>query len=136
MPFSGWDMLPVQFKQTQTSIRYCEQNSSISLCIDHVWEYLFDQLEDIVSISQLFHPAVITLADYDRKKNAQLLLTLYVYLSNERSLSLSADKLFVHRNTLLYRLHRISELVNVDLTKEEVRAHIILSYRMMKTADS
>jgi hypothetical protein len=135
MPFSRWDMLSVQFKQTETSIRYCDQNSRISLCIDHIWEYLFDQLEDMVNISQLFHPAVITLANYDRKKNAQLLLTLYVYLSNERSLSLSADKLFVHRNTLLYRLHRINELVDVDLTNEEVRAHIMLSYRMMKNAD-
>lgn len=135
MPFSRWDMLSVQFKQTETSIRYCDQTSRISLCIDHVWEYLFDQLEDMISISQLFHPAVVTLADHDRKKNAQLLPTLYVYLSNERSLSLSADKLFVHRNTLLYRLHRINELVNIDLDNEEVRAHIMLSYRMMKSTD-
>ncbi|WP_296560608.1 helix-turn-helix domain-containing protein [uncultured Acetobacterium sp.] len=135
MPFSCWDMLPVQFTQTETAIRYCEQNCRISLCIDHIWKYLFDQLEDLVSISQLFHPAIITLADYDRKKNAQLLRTLYVYLSNERSLSLSADKLFIHRNTLLYRLHQINELINVDLSNEEVRAHIMLSYRMMKNAD-
>ena len=135
MPFSRWDMLPVQFQQTETSIRYCDQTSRISLCIDHVWEYLFDQLADMVSISQLIHPAVITLADHDRQKNAQLLPTLYVYLSNERSLSLAADKLFVHRNTLLYRLHRMNELVNIDLDNEEVRTHIILSYRMIKSTD-
>ncbi len=134
MPFSGWDKLNVQFMQAEAAIRYCKGTDPVNLCADHVWTYMAEQLEQIVSKSMLCHPAVITLAEYDGKKDSQLLYTLYTYLANERSLSVAAEKLFVHRNTLLHRLSRIRDVVPLDLDNMDVREHIMLSYRMLKSA--
>ncbi|HHY34878.1 MAG TPA: PucR family transcriptional regulator [Firmicutes bacterium] len=43
--------------------------------------------------------------------------TLYAYLENNGNLRETARKLYIHANTLRYRLKKISELLNVDLDK-------------------
>jgi len=132
IPFSQFENLPAYFKQAVAAIRFCTKADRISLCINHVWEYVFEQMDDIVKMTQLFHPAVLTLAEYDKRKNSQLLSTLYVYLEFERSLTETAKNLFIHRNTLLHRLSRVHEVVQVNLDDPETRAHIMYSYQMMK----
>jgi hypothetical protein len=46
----------------------------------------------------------------------ELLATLWCYLDNGRSLEATARELFVHPNTVRYRLKRISELIGWDAT--------------------
>lgn len=58
---------------------------------------------------------VYTLAGYDKERNTDLVKTLETYLDHGGSLVETAERLFIHRNTLLHRLERISELCQVDL---------------------
>jgi PucR C-terminal helix-turn-helix domain/GGDEF-like domain len=51
-----------------------------------------------------------------RDQSADLLNTLWSYLDNGRSLEATARELFVHPNTVRYRLKRISELIGWDAT--------------------
>ena len=46
----------------------------------------------------------------------ELLITLWCYLDNGRSLEATARELFVHPNTVRYRLKRINELIGWDAT--------------------
>ncbi|TPX02230.1 PucR family transcriptional regulator [Schumannella luteola] len=46
----------------------------------------------------------------------ELLTTLWCYLDNGRSLEATARELFVHPNTVRYRLKRISEVIGYDAT--------------------
>jgi hypothetical protein len=48
--------------------------------------------------------------------NTELLTTLWAYLDNGRSLEATARELFVHPNTVRYRLKRISEVIGWDAT--------------------
>lgn len=48
--------------------------------------------------------------------NPELLITLWAYLDNGRSLEATARELFVHPNTVRYRLKRISEVIGWDAT--------------------
>ncbi len=48
--------------------------------------------------------------------STELLLTLWAYLDNGRSLEATARELFVHANTVRYRLKRISEIIGWDAT--------------------
>jgi hypothetical protein len=48
--------------------------------------------------------------------NPDLLVTLWSYLDNGRSLEATARELFVHPNTVRYRLKRISEVIGWDAT--------------------
>jgi len=51
-----------------------------------------------------------------KEHSPELLATLWSYLDNGRSLESTARELFVHPNTVRYRLKRISELIGWDAT--------------------
>lgn len=51
-----------------------------------------------------------------KQHNTELLATLWAYLDNGRSLEATARELFVHPNTVRYRLKRISEVIGWDAT--------------------
>ncbi len=48
--------------------------------------------------------------------SADLVATLWAYLDNGRSLEATARELFVHPNTVRYRLKRVSEVIGWDAT--------------------
>ncbi len=67
-----------------------------------------DPLARATLINRIFRP----LQDH----STELLLTLWCYLDNGRSLEATARELFVHPNTVRYRLKRISEVIGWDAT--------------------
>ncbi len=69
------------------------------------------------------------LLDYDRDQNAELMQTLIVYFDVSGNLARTAEALHVHRNTLLYRLTRISQICAIDLEDPETRLCIWISVK-------
>jgi purine catabolism regulator len=61
------------------------------------------------------------LEEYDRRRGSQLIETLEAYLTLGGALSEAADRLGIHRNTLSYRLQRISDLTGRDLASPQDR---------------
>ncbi|HLE51825.1 MAG TPA: helix-turn-helix domain-containing protein [Anaerolineales bacterium] len=60
----------------------------------------------------------------------ELIHTLEAFFEHNGNLSQAAEALFIHRNTLLYRLERISSLTNLDLEMPENRLAIQLALRI------
>ncbi len=73
------------------------------------------------------------LLDYDERNRADLIKTLEAFFACHGNLSKTAEKLIVHRNTLLYRMNRISEIANMDLNRPETRlgVHLALIIRQL-----
>ncbi len=69
---------------------------------------------------------------YDNANGSELLKSLYVYLRYNRSLSAAADELKIHRNTLLYRLRRASEISGIDPSDNNVTQALIFSYEILR----
>ena len=78
------------------------------------------------------HPSVFILQEHDRDKKMNLLPTLKVFLECLGDTAQAADKLYLHRNSLYYRLKQITSLTDVDLSDERVRSHIALSIRILE----
>lgn len=70
------------------------------------------------------------LAEHDRTHEGQLMLTLEVFLDCEGNGVRAAERLFIHRHTLKYRLRRIEKICGVELsdsmTKLNLRAALLL----------
>ncbi len=67
----------------------------------------------------------------------ELIRTLEAYFQNNGNLSQTAEALYIHRNTLLYRMERIGEILHLDLDKPNARLAVQLAlhiYRMMGSA--
>ena len=50
-----------------------------------------------------------------RRLDQETLFTIYKFFENNLNVSETARKLFVHRNTLVYRLEKIKKLTGLDL---------------------
>ena len=61
---------------------------------------------------------------YDREKGSQYCETLYYYLVCGRSLKDTCASLFTHRNTILYRIHKMKEDYGIPL--DDPSAHLKL----------
>lgn len=97
---------------------------------DYILPYFFEQATSELLPTMLCEPNLLELYQYDKKHQTEYFKTLQVYLENERNIAHTANLLFVHRSTLLYRLNKIKKMIKVDLDKPKVRFHLILSYEL------
>ena len=73
---------------------------------------------------------LLRLLQEDRENNTELYYTLKVYLLNENNVTMAADSLHIHRNTLVYRLKQIRECIEADINDNET-ARELLAFMMM-----
>lgn len=71
------------------------------------------------------------LIDSDVKKGTTYLLTLEKYFHHNFHLKATADELYVHPNTLRYRLERIKEISKFDFELEEDRLNVHLAIKVL-----
>jgi len=81
-----------------------------------------DLLLDLVEGSALepFRGLVEPLREHDRTRGSDLVRTLRTYFAAGANASEAADRLFLHRNSMLYRLERIQNLTGLDLKDDRV----------------
>lgn len=73
------------------------------------------------------------LNEYDNTHHTQYCLTLFTYLVNERNTVKTAQTLYLHRNTLKYRIEKIEELMPLDLDSPGIRFRTLSSlYTIIK----
>jgi DNA-binding PucR family transcriptional regulator len=67
-----------------------------------------------------FGALISPLMEHDRARRSDLVLTLKTYFAAGTNASEAADRLFLHRNSMLYRLERIQALTGLDLKDHRV----------------
>lgn len=67
------------------------------------------------------------LEQYDKNNKSNYLDFLSTYLECNCNINETADKLFVHRNTVVYKINKISEMLDCDLSDMEVRVELYLA---------
>lgn len=60
----------------------------------------------------------------DQTNNSNLVETLRCYLTNNCSAVAASQQLFIHKNTLFYRINRIKTILNVDLNDPFIRNNL------------
>jgi DNA-binding PucR family transcriptional regulator len=68
-----------------------------------------------------FRVLVEPLEEHDRERRSDLVRTLRVYFAVGANASEAADRLFLHRNSMLYRLSRVEKLTGLDLKDPQAR---------------
>lgn len=75
---------------------------------------LFSELADKKVMQEFIDNTLGVIIEYDRNNNSKLLETLKAYLWNNNSLIHASEQLYTHRNTVKYRVQRISQLTGRD----------------------
>ncbi|MBU5269408.1 MAG: helix-turn-helix domain-containing protein [Clostridium cochlearium] len=84
-----------------------------------------------INLKEYCHKSLKSLNQYDEINNTNYYHTLFLYLKNNQNSTLTAKDLFIHRNTMLYRINKIKELTNIDFSNTEETFQVLLSYKIM-----
>jgi hypothetical protein len=127
-PFIGIEHLAEQYQQ---ALR-CQQSNYRN--------YYQCGLEDLASLKNsrtyrqlAIHPALYRICEYDRQKLTGFYDILKTYLRCERNRGKTADMLYVHKNTLLYRLEKLESLFELNLEDAYEREYLLLSIRVLES---
>lgn len=108
--------------------------------------FSFDELEmfhllmesyDYVNFDTLIDRKIGKLALYDKDNHTDLVTTFYYYLATGGSLIETANRLFVHRNSVKYRMDRIKEISEIDLNTALSRSvyYLCTTFYLLKKLD-
>ncbi|MCC6606320.1 MAG: helix-turn-helix domain-containing protein [Anaerolineae bacterium] len=91
---------------------------------------LLVQMEEHPAVRNFTDQVIGPLVEYDDQHNSSLVKTMDAYFEHHGNISQTAESLFIHRNTLLYRLDRIQELTGHDLNQSNMRLALHLALKL------
>lgn len=100
-------------------------------CIIDLCAQRFRELHRSDDIIYLIHPAVVHLTRYDHQYRSNLRTVLYYYLLNDRNLVKTAADTYMHRNTVINKINRILELVDLDLEDGRLCQRLMISIQFI-----
>lgn len=74
---------------------------------------------------------ILQLMRYDQKMHTNYFPTLYEYVENCFNVRRTAEALFIHKNTLIYRIDKIKKIINYDFTDSWENFTLYLSFRIL-----
>lgn len=77
---------------------------------DYLLYLMFDQLA--ISGQSFINPDALLLAKHDRKAGTDYVHTLFCWLLYDMKSTISASKMYIHRNTMDHRISKIQELIH------------------------
>ncbi|GMQ64207.1 PucR family transcriptional regulator [Vallitalea maricola] len=89
---------------------------------------LFSEVKNPDRLGRFCHPALAILRQYDHKNSSQLYKTLCIFIDKGCSIKLASESLYIHRNSLVYRLNRITEICRIDLSDTHTLFLLRLSF--------
>jgi sugar diacid utilization regulator len=88
--------------------------------------------EDPGELQGFFDETVAPLVTYDEQYETELVKTLETFLDADGNVARTAEKLFTHRHTVRYRLERVKELTELDVSSTDGRERLSLGLKAMR----
>lgn len=120
-PFYGFKNLTIFHSQAKAAYDLgltFNHNNRISLYSDLALEHVMSLIKDNIDLSTLCHTSIMELHRQDLQNNTDYVYSLFMYLSCGMNLIKTADQLFIHRNTLVYRLNKILDIIGRDALEQ------------------
>jgi hypothetical protein len=77
-------------------------------------------------------PSLFKLLEIDADQGTEYYKTLYCLLVNKGHCSNTSADLYIHRNTLKYRLDKITQILGTDIYNESMSTYLRFCYEMLK----
>ena len=88
--------------------------------------------EDRKALTAFIPESLKKLKEYDKDKNNELIDTFEMYLKCNLNAVKTAEELFVHYKTVLYRLNRIKEITNLDIDDRDKMLELEVGLKILK----
>ncbi|WP_010237390.1 PucR family transcriptional regulator [Clostridium arbusti] len=96
-------------------VKVCGEKSSVKKYSKVGIYRMFFQMDNQEEMKEIYHETLDKLIEYDEKSESDLFKTLEAYVAEGANLGRAAEKLFIHRNTMKYRMNKMEEILKCDL---------------------
>ncbi len=119
---SGADTILSCYKQALESVdtgyKFHEGSQIFSYYNDQIYYALIEHFTNH-DLLEIYNESLGLLEKYDVKSQSDLVNTLKTYLDCRQNITQTAKQLFIHRNTMFYRLKQIQELIHTDFDSKD-----------------
>lgn len=125
------------YQQARAAIRYGDMareliaDSGYYRYSDYAFAHMLAIAGQRTNLLTFCHPALLSLLEYDEAHGCELMDTLLCYLQVAGSTSRASALLNLHKNTMLYRLGRIREVLGMDLSNGEELFQLHVGFRIL-----
>lgn len=124
--------------QANAALKFGQKEEKIFSCYADYYDYhIFSVMEEIMPIELLQSEVYQQLQEYDRKNHTKYVDVIISYLKCECNATHTAEKLFLHRNTVRNIIRFVEEQWKLDISDTEVKkkmmiSHLIDCYKMLE----
>lgn len=97
-----------------------------------VLTYIMEQITKTLPASMLCHERLLELKKMDEIHHSEYMLTLKTYLEQNLNATQTANEMFIHRSTFLYRLEKIKAILQSGLEDPDEIFYLNLSMRLLE----
>lgn len=119
----------LSYKRGLAACKMAKKFNETSLTFEQmgVYQVLF-MIEDHDILYQMHNYLLGPIIEYDKKHHTELEDTLYNYLMFDSNQKAMAEALFMHRNTINYRLNKIKEITQCEFSSFEEKMPYMLAF--------
>lgn len=124
----------VAFSQAESAIQFGLRYAPGEMEFHYSKYYLYDMLEcyrEKFELEDVYIPYIDRLENENSGAYSNLVL-LYYYIISERNISLTAKRVHMHRNSIIYRLQKIQDFLEIDMDDPDVRLRLMISFRILE----
>lgn len=132
-PFSYLQDYSLYYEEAKRALilsKDLREDDLVSRYEDYAFYDLLREAKNQDTLGAFCHPALTILFQYDCENHTDLYRTLRSFLMNSCNAKETAADLFIHRNSLSYRLERIADLTGIDLNDSSTRFLLEVSYHI------
>ena len=126
LEFQNLQDFVIAIRQSQDALKY-RGDAVISYFSDCAL-YVLAHERDREYCRRCVHPVIENIKEHDERNGTEYASTLRTFLQSERSYILTAERMFVHRNTVFYRIGKILEMYQLSLDEPYTREYLLYSY--------
>jgi len=127
MVFNNFMYLRYYYTQSKYAASQCKPHTGPAICFyeDCQAEHVLHTLSLGADLRCFCHPGILSLWESGNELQRDMVNCLYYYFSNGKNISAAADALHIHRNTLIYRLGKAEEIMNVDIKQPSIKQEFL-----------
>lgn len=132
--FSDVTKLYVGYRQAEAASNIGKRRDTDGVAYFYSKYYLEDMLEhyaDTMPLEDTYTHYLDRLMD-DNNSVCSNIKLLYYFLCSERNISLTAKHVHMHRNSVIYRIQKIQDILALDLDDPDVRLRLMISFKILE----
>ena len=135
--FKDLDNLTYSYKRARAASRKALISGERVVWFDDMdTERLLYLISDPFLIKEMGSDLLQPLIDYDEKNSSDYVRMLEIYLRTNGSIQETASQMYLHRNTVIYRMNNIKKLLNSDLDSTEEKMKYLIACRLLSLNES